>query len=662
MKQSRFWLLAIMAIILATACNNRPSKEQSDKAQRMIESAHKAREFNKLLALADSLEKAGCMTQAEAYYWKGYASDRMKKTRMAHFYWNTAIEAVGKSTNKEDLDIYAKTTCRLANMLSVKGDYKGSLKIAVPAAQRLEELKCDTTSDYVNLLIYIGCCQAAVGNGDNDATDGFKRAYQKHLDNISKTHNDAAYKDAIAGLINIAYFCNYTKNYQAAMNWTGHFGEMLNEYEQRPDVNAEYIDKQLARFDIYQAIALEGLGKKEEAAKVYDAFKATMFSKTPEGKINGNDYLVAAGRWNEAADNYSSLNAMLEQKESTVSIDDIQELMLKKYQANLQAGRKDTAAAVSMQICDSLDHALALAKRLDAEEQATVVENVELLTNQQAEKTRQKQLGLFGAVALLFLGFIAYMFYSRRADRQLRKDHQELQKTFATLKDDTTVSERMATELRLAHAVTEIEQTTPTLPKGMTLYASTTPTKAFGNSICDYLTREGKLFFCMGDVEGQDVNASLTAAMMKVLFRTATDLETDPSRIVEVISKAKQWKERIMLFVGVIDTETGMLRYCNAGHEEPLLLDNEIARLTDSQGEMQLKKGMLLYLFNKGILSAENKEHKSYGENRLLGAALQAMKTDARPEPFITSITDNLNKFIGDTEQQADLAMLAIKC
>ena len=663
MKQSRFWILVIMAIILATACTNRPSKEQSAKAERMIESVHKARDFNRLIILTDSLEKAGCLTQAEAYYWKGYASDRMKKTRMAQFYWNTTLEAVGNSTTKEDLDIYAKTACRLANLLSVKGDYKGALKIAVPAAQRLEELKCDTTSDYMNLLIYIGCCQAVSDNGGNDAEDGFKRAYQKHQENISNSHSDAAYKDAIAGLINIAYFCNYTKNYQAAMKWTGHFGEILNEYEQRTDVNTEYIDKQLARFDIYQAIALEGLGKKEEAAKVYEAFKGTMFSKTPEGKINGNDYLVAADRWNEAADNYSSLNTMLKQKESAISVDDIQELLLKKYQANLRAGRRDTAATVGMQICDSLDHALALAKQLDAEEQATIVENVELLTKQQEEVARQKQIWLFGALALLFVAFIAYMFYSRKADRQLRKDHQELQKTFATLKDDTTVSERNATELRLAHALAkDLSPAESSLPKGISLFISQTPTKAFGNSICDYLTRDGKLFFCMGDIEGQDVSASMSAAMVKLQFRTAAAIETEPSRIVEVISQAKQWKERVMLFVGVIDTETGMLRYFNAGHEEPLLLDNEILRLTDSQGEMQLKKSMMIFLFNKGVLTAKNKDQKSYGENKMLGAALQAMKTDARPEPFIASITDNLNKFIGDTEQQADLAMLAIKC
>ena len=651
------------AAMLTAACSSGPSKEQSAKAERMIETAHKARDFNRLMTLADSLVNLGDLSQADAYYWKGYASDRMKKNRMAEFYWKTALETAGNSDSKEDLDTYAKAASRLANLLSVRGDYEGTLKIGLPAAKRLEELKCDTTSDYVNLLIYIGCCQAEVGNGESDAEDLFKRAYQKHKENIDKTHSDAAYKDAIAGLINIAYFYNFTQNYQAALKWTNLFGEMLNEYEQHSDTNAEYIDKQLARFHIYQAIALQGLGKEEEAAKVYEAFKTTQFSKTPEGKINGNDYLAAANRWNEAADNYSSLNAMMGQKESSVSMDDIKELMLKKYQANLRAGRRDTAAAVGMQICDSLDRALALAKQLDAEEQVKIVDNVELLTTQQAEKARQKQMWLFGALALLFLGFIAFIYYSRRHDRQLRRDHEELQKTFATLKNDTTASEREATELRVAHALAASSPAVaPTLPKGFSLHASAIPTKGFGSSICDYLTRDGKLFFCMGDVEGQNVNASVAAAMVKTQFRTATAIESEPSRIVEVISKARRWEENIKLFVGVLDTETALLRYYNAGHEEPVLLDKEITRLPASEQEMQMTKGMMIFLFNKGILTAENKANKQYGENRMLGAALQAMKTDARPEPFVASITDNINTFIGDTEQQADIALLAIKC
>ena len=662
MKQSRIWIVFIMAAMLMTACGSGPTKEQSENAERAIKTAHKQRDYDKLLTLADSLEKIGSLSQAEAYYWRGYASDRQKMYRMAEFYWMTALEACEGSTKPEDLKIYAMTASRLANLLSVRGDYEGTLKMGVPAANRLEELQCDTTSDYVNLLIYIGCCQSAT-NGGNDADDGFNRAYQKHKENIDKNHTESAYKNAIAGLINIAYFCNYTKDYQKAMSWIGHFGEIINEYEQRSDADKKYIDKQIARFNIYKAIALEGQGKKEEAAAAFEDFKATEFSKTPEGKIQGNDYLAAAERWDEAVDNYHSLNELLDTQEKSMTLDDIHDLLLKKYEANLQAGRRDSAAMVSMQLCDSLNNALALAKKLDAAEQATIVENVETVTKQHAMEARMKQMWLFGALILLFLGFVVYVYYQRHADRKLKKDHEELKKECAILEENASSKERKQTELRLAHNLNSSAKAAKAhLPKDITAYAQLTPTNTFGTSICDYHTIGDKLFFCIGDVAGNSVESSMAAAMAKAQFRTASMLQTEPQQIVEAISESRNWNEPVTMFAGVIDMTSKILKFYNAGHDAPVMVGQEITRLEDVSGEIEMTKGTMIYLFNKGVLTAENKDHKQYGENKMLGAALQAMKTDTRPEPFVVSIEENLNKFIGDTQQDKDIMMLAIKC
>ena len=220
-------------------------------------------------------------------------------------------------------------------------------------------------------MIYLGCSQSSAGESTGDADDGFKLAYQKHLENIDRNHSSAAYKNAIAGLINIAYYCITTGNYQKAIAWIDHFGELVGQYEQLPDADQNYIDKQVARFDIYRARALEGLGKKEDAAKVFDAFRETRFSQTPEGRINANDYLIIANRWNEAADNYHSLNALLDKQEEPFTMETIKDLLLKKYQANQLAGRKDTALAVSKQICDSLSRALDLASKTEKEDDET---------------------------------------------------------------------------------------------------------------------------------------------------------------------------------------------------------------------------------------------------------------------------------------------------
>ena len=86
-----------------------------------------------------------------------------------------------------------------------------------------------------------------------------------------------------------------------------------------------------------------------------------------------NDYLTAANRWDEAADNYSSVDALLAEQTDPNTIENIRKLLLQKYQANRLAGRRDTAVAVSLQICDSLDRAFVKADQLAAEEQVKIV-------------------------------------------------------------------------------------------------------------------------------------------------------------------------------------------------------------------------------------------------------------------------------------------------
>lgn len=296
MRQKKLWMLAAVATaLMMTACGDSAQKELRAKADQLMEAAHQSKDYGKLLTMADSLEKTGNLSTVKANYWRGYAYDRQKQKDMAERYWRASMEAGENSDDAEDFIMYAKSVSRLANLLSVRGDYKEALKLAVPTVERLEALKCDTTSDYVNLLIYIGCCQAVTGIQVEESNHGFYRAYKKHLENIKKKHNDASYKDAIAGLVNVAHYCVKAKKYQEALYYTRYFGELLGEYEMRPDVDAGYIDRQLGRYDIYKAQAQKGLGMDEEAAETYEAFQETEFSATPEGLALAKDFLGTLG-------------------------------------------------------------------------------------------------------------------------------------------------------------------------------------------------------------------------------------------------------------------------------------------------------------------------------------------------------------------------------
>jgi len=281
-----------MTALILAACHNGVSDEEREQAKQMIDQARQQKQYDRILLLSDSLEKIGCLSQARACYWRGYAHDRLKQHEQAESEWRKAIDLALKSEDAKDMDIYARAASYLANLLCVKGDYEGTLRLAEPVVEVLDTLKCDTTSDYENLLIYINCSRAALGGSDKEIEEGFERATDKHLENIKKNRTDASYKNAIAGLINIAYNCVTFKKYKYALSYTRDFGELLAEYEQREGVSAEYVDRQLGRYDIYKAMALAGLGQQKEADEVFKAYLETNYSKTLEGQKMAEDYLA----------------------------------------------------------------------------------------------------------------------------------------------------------------------------------------------------------------------------------------------------------------------------------------------------------------------------------------------------------------------------------
>jgi len=677
MKHKKWWLLSVVAMLLAMACDNKTGSGQADK---LLDAAYQAKNYPRLMELADSLEKAGGISQAKAYYWLGYACDRQKQLRMAEFYWKMSLEAAANSEDREEVDYYARSGCRLANLLSVRGDYEATLKAALPVAKRLEELHCDSTSDYVNLLIYIGCCQAAVGQSRKGTEDGFERAYEKHVEMIEKSHDDAAFKNAFAGLLNIVYFCNYTQSYQSALAWIDRFGELLSQYEQLPGASTDFKDKQLGRFNIYRAIALEGLGKKEEAEKVYEAFLTTEFSKTPAGRINANDYLFAAGRWNEAADNYRSLDAVLGKETDPYTTENIQNFLLKKYRANLLAGRRDSAQMVSMLICDSLDGALAKSAKMDAREQASIIRAVERTSAYQAAITHRKQMMLLGALALLFLCFTGYTAYRRRKVREQAQAFKRLKADFGHLEAETTQKVTESTERNIARHLQELlpSKTLSSHPS-MKIAVPFTAGQMPDGGFCDSYVRDGLLFVLIGDVAGQGTSSVMLATMVKAQFRTAAALERTPEQIASAIDAALpgsgESAHAIGLLVGVLDLSSGRFAYCDAGHPAPVLTGESITQLpVDDQPEMgksrgyayksqeaMLAPGSILFLYNKGAYLAENADHQPFGEKRLLGDAVQATKLKLVPDAFVGHVRDAIRRFTGETEQHVNQALMAVQ-
>ena len=668
-------MLSAASLFALTGCQGgRPSEKNHAEALRLIENAHDAKDYKSLMRQADSLMKAKGLTEAEAYYWQGYAYDHTMQHRMAEFYWKMAIAQTSNATAPEDLAIYAKSASRLANVLSLRGEYEAALQAAEPVVKRLEELKCDTTSDYTNLLIYVGCCQPSSRQSKDVSSDYFERAYQKHMKNIEEHRSDEAYKDAIAGVVNITYFYNKTESYKDALKWVGRYAELIRQYELRNDINPNYVDRQWARYDIYRATALDGQGQKDEAAEVYRHYLTTYYSQTPEGRIAANDYLSAAERWPEVADNYQRLDALLQSKD--YSIETIQKMVLQKYHANMLAGRRDSAIAVSLDISEALDSAITQARRQDAEELLTISQKATELADEEAETVRLRTIALLTAIACLFALFVVYAFFRRQRSNRLYKKYQKLKAT-RTSENRSDLEQQVALNIQQAF-------TPATLPQRNDLKMFTT-LKTANEAVCelyDYLVRDDKLYFCIGEAQGKGVPASLGIAIARSEFRSNADNQSEPGQVMEAINNTianRQDPEMaVALFVGILDLATGRLRYTNAGHTAPLLVgsgigllpvDQNVAAGSQAQQSFKTQEGRidpdtLIFLYTHRLTDLENAASDKYGQRRMMGESLQAtkvLKEKLDPKSFVTWMQEAIDRFVGDGDADKEMTTLAIQ-
>ena len=415
--------LSITLIPILNGCSKDDAdfKKRCEEAERVVYEAYLDKDYKRILTLTDSVRKDGLFSEGKACYWRGYAYDRLMQKRMAELYWKTGIAAVENSTEDEDVRVYAGITNRLTGLLTTWTEYEAALKVAIPATERLKSLGRDTTSEYTNMLIYIGCCRSRLGLSDKNTLNSLEEAYRAHLDNIKHHPNAISYRDAIVGVINICY--NYLEigDYENAQVWLERTKQLIDGYEKQADMRPDYAEKQQARYDIYMARALEGLGRKDEAAEAYRKFCETDFFKTAEGNILASDYLRLAGRWQDAADNFGSMNEMMKAYGTSYSLENIQKMLLKKYEVNMKAGRLDTARAVSISITEQLDSAITLSRSAEAREEAAVHQKELEMTAENERYMRQQHITRLAIMAAVILLLFVYIVVRHRVQARLAK-------------------------------------------------------------------------------------------------------------------------------------------------------------------------------------------------------------------------------------------------
>lgn len=281
------------------------------------------------------------------------------------------------------------------------------------------------------------------------------------------------------------------------------------------------------------------------------------------------------------------------------------------------------------------------------------------------------------ALLMMLLGVALMSYIIWRSARNLKK-----------LQTATLEKERIGSELRVASGIqqgmlpknTDDSYSKISQRKDLRIYGKLVPAKEVGGDLYDYFIRDEKLFFCIGDVSGKGVPAALFMAVTRSLFHTLSAHESRPARIMEQMNQSLCEMNVDLLFVtffiGVLDLPTGMLRYCNAGHDAPLLIDQQKdEKLTELPVEANLPLGVMsdfhyegqkkmlqtsttLFLYTDGLTEAKNSDEEMF---RIEQAKQLAQNCPDTPKELVTSMREAVERFAGSNEQSDDLTMLAIR-
>ena len=275
-------------------------------------------------------------------------------------------------------------------------------------------------------------------------------------------------------------------------------------------------------------------------------------------------------------------------------------------------------------------------------------------------KMRLRQLPLI----LLALAILTFMI-----DRYARNERR--------LRSASESQARMSGELQAARNIQS-----EMLPTAFTdnIYGSVEPAREVGGDLFDFYRRDGKLFFCIGDVSGKGVPAAMLMSVIHSLFRMVSRQEESPSRILKALNnqicEGNDSNMFVTFFVGCLDYYTGKLYFANAGHDKPFLIGDTVSLLPvksnlplgvfpDTEFVEQtlvLTPGQTLLLYTDGLTEAKNVLRQNFGRKRIETVIESFVRTSSlQPKALLGQLFNEVKRYSGNVPQSDDLTMFALR-
>ena len=266
-----------------------------------------------------------------------------------------------------------------------------------------------------------------------------------------------------------------------------------------------------------------------------------------------------------------------------------------------------------------------------------------------------------------------------RSNTEFASLSDDINSTVATLKRYIAdAAARIDKELEYAKQI-QLSALPTNFPAGedYSIYAQMIAAKEVGGDFYDfYKLGDTTVAFLAADVSGKGIPAAMFMMTAKTIIK---DLAESGMAVNDIFTRANdklcennEADMFVTAWMGILDLQTGIMKYANAGHNPPLLkhADGSFAYLRSRAGfvlagmegfqyrvnELQLKAGDRLFLYTDGVPEATNAASELYGEDRLL--TFMNQNSAATATDLLPALKSDIDAFVGEAPQFDDITML----
>ena len=254
---------------------------------------------------------------------------------------------------------------------------------------------------------------------------------------------------------------------------------------------------------------------------------------------------------------------------------------------------------------------------------------------------------------------------------QSQKEHAQLE----SLKSDLTTARDIQ-----QYILPRVFPPVPEVSDKVDIYATMKAAKDIGGDFYDFFRiDDNRIALVIADVCGKGIPAALFMAVSRTIIRSkglqgesVSACMTEVNRLLAAYSVGNMF---VTVFYAIYDLRTGVVSYCNAGHNPPHLLrsngttselpvsENTIMGVFDTinyqEETLQLEPGDTLVMFTDGVTEATNAAYEEFGTERL--DDILRKETGASSQQVVEALKAGIMNFVGDAEQSDDITMLVVK-